>query len=822
MSIQNVNLLAKRLDENVYDGSIYKHNGKMKNPDGSQVVDTDRLITDPGTSLQTRVSDIPNTVTIKLENIYAYGFEVPMGAVNDVTTKYQGHTLTDNIYSIVNGADFVPMVAPAAYGFQRYGRTYFLPNDQTTASEKNAAINKFNSYFNEAKYKIEDNQSAALENLFATLTAIFPTRNSYVNRLQGLIMELWESAYSNGTTLTLSINKGDFSEHEIQWDTSINLKLNLLYVATADFLAETTDFFRIRLLRMVAMLNEPERIHSISISTPNHLLTLKKDEASTLASGVLQSSYILLGKDRVVQFLSELINDLMYSQCPIGLISSLFDDFCSYLDDVVTPLVQGHYPELCCAWMSASKTTLTEMSASDLENDNQYTISLKAGTGGKVIGSGKEYAGKPKLIEAVPNAGYAFDGWYSSDGKKALNLPNPYSYYVDSDLSVMAKFVKTSDTTNAYLEGCTALPAAGRITISVNNGELWSLPTIDTSKGSELLWGSSVMTKGIVLTYTAVYKNHAGNYWFLTEYNGKIGFIYSEDVTPKDSSTNIKSDFIDGKYPASIIDNSYTFFPGGTVKTNIGNIDYAGVFVKDKSTGKYVGQWKVAVHGDPFCTEYSFEKQFCAIDDVANGIKSLPIGNYTLQYVVRITTTTVSKGVNYAFVTSSKNVNCGSRDFIVSENVTPSTTGSVKLGSKTVSSDKVVVRATGTVSGGVANDVERIGIRIYDASGNLLKRFKMQPTYYSDARTTRNMVFTIGKGLEVDLPLKQNKTYTYEIYMTVKGFEFKSVGTFRTTSAPVTPSVDPDDPDVSGGGANSQYTVFSQKDPRWGGLKLPP
>lgn len=61
------------------------------------------------------------------ENIYAYCFECPRTVIGT-----DGGSNANNIFSIVNPIDFVPMLAPAVWGYTRYGTTKYLPSAETS------------------------------------------------------------------------------------------------------------------------------------------------------------------------------------------------------------------------------------------------------------------------------------------------------------------------------------------------------------------------------------------------------------------------------------------------------------------------------------------------------------------------------------------------------------------------------------------------------------------------------------------------------------------------------------------------------------------
>lgn len=65
-------------------------------------------------------------ITFNAKDLYAYCFATPMGTVEK--NPEQGY---ESIFNIINPDDPVPKVAPAGWGFGRYGRTYVLPSART-------------------------------------------------------------------------------------------------------------------------------------------------------------------------------------------------------------------------------------------------------------------------------------------------------------------------------------------------------------------------------------------------------------------------------------------------------------------------------------------------------------------------------------------------------------------------------------------------------------------------------------------------------------------------------------------------------------------
>lgn len=68
-----------------------------------------------------------------------------------------------------------------------------------------------------------------------------------------------------------------------------------------------------------------------------------------------------------------------------------------------------------------------------------YTIVLKAGTGGSVSGGGTYVKGNNITLIATPSSGYIFDGWYEN-GEMLYGVSNEYEITVDSNRTLEARF----------------------------------------------------------------------------------------------------------------------------------------------------------------------------------------------------------------------------------------------------------------------------------------------------------------------------------------------------------------------------------------------
>ncbi len=101
---------------------------------------------------------IRDDIALSKENIFAYCFETPAG-----TTDYnaQDPTLYGNIHNVINPNDIVPMLAPRALGFKRYGSDYYLPcaaKNSDYSVRKSAMLDQYYRLPSVSRYLVEDFQ----------------------------------------------------------------------------------------------------------------------------------------------------------------------------------------------------------------------------------------------------------------------------------------------------------------------------------------------------------------------------------------------------------------------------------------------------------------------------------------------------------------------------------------------------------------------------------------------------------------------------------------------------------------------------------------
>lgn len=108
---------------------------------------------------------LPSSVTLCFDDLYAYFFEPPQGAVVEDDLKNPRY---DNIWNILNYNDVVPLAAMSELGFGRYGRDFYLP--KATQSNYWEQREKMLEFYNQqesieqsGEYTVDDFQMKKLD-----------------------------------------------------------------------------------------------------------------------------------------------------------------------------------------------------------------------------------------------------------------------------------------------------------------------------------------------------------------------------------------------------------------------------------------------------------------------------------------------------------------------------------------------------------------------------------------------------------------------------------------------------------------------------------
>ena len=99
-----------------------------------------------------------------------------------------------------------------------------------------------------------------------------------------------------------------------------------------------------------------------------------------------------------------------------------------------------------------------------------HDITLIAGSGGNVSGSGTYVKGNDAILIATPLSGYIFDGWYEN-GELLYGVSNEYEITVDSNRTLEARFKENDlQITDVEIFGTLAAGETISFTVSATGG----------------------------------------------------------------------------------------------------------------------------------------------------------------------------------------------------------------------------------------------------------------------------------------------------------------------------------------------------------------
>ena len=177
---------------------------------------------------------LSDKVTYTKDDIYAYCFEAPAGRITHSTDEiFEKGENYSNIYNVLNLNDPVPFVAPRAFNFVRYGNDLFLPDIITDINYQNQInivkkkLKKLPNYKNVGDYKLDGFKDESIisfmnsESLYKNMTPylflnnfidllceILESKDTYVEKYQDLITEIFKMIYKSYSPKESIINIG--------------------------------------------------------------------------------------------------------------------------------------------------------------------------------------------------------------------------------------------------------------------------------------------------------------------------------------------------------------------------------------------------------------------------------------------------------------------------------------------------------------------------------------------------------------------------------------------------------------------------------------
>ena len=180
---------------------------------------------------------LPESVTLKKEDLYAYCFEAPQGVKREENSTYPKSEAFNNIYCIINYNDPVPKVAMSVFNYTRYGVDIVLSdyltnldhdtNLETIIKHYNSLDNavvygdyRINNFSMTSQFKIANNlislnnysywtQALFLESFITDLSLIgVENLNSYGVNLQEGLRDTFVTLYEKGSLMNSLVDLG--------------------------------------------------------------------------------------------------------------------------------------------------------------------------------------------------------------------------------------------------------------------------------------------------------------------------------------------------------------------------------------------------------------------------------------------------------------------------------------------------------------------------------------------------------------------------------------------------------------------------------------
>ncbi len=338
-------------------------------------------------------------ISMPRKNMYVYTFATPAG----VSPRYKSNK-DNNIFNIVAATDLVPRVAPAKWGYSRYGNTLVIPN-RISSNVNNRYWQMLGNSGSSSPAIISLNQPAILSNLVDAITYVVPDSMNYTyHNIQALLVkyagdgfgakpsdstedqqvEMWKQLVKNMTTAISAIKNPIGGTIKLGAKATLNIAASNveaiiddvrrahhpeLYFAWLEegYLKHASDFMKTEqtVIIPIEISGEPERNDGVTVGSAygDMNIYLKDKSGNVLASYV---GGVCKGSDGVEAELTDsgLVFDVQNGKdCTLSVVGK--DDGCfsfsayNYGENVLD-----------------SPSRIVDFTDFDLENGTSYTFTL--------------------------------------------------------------------------------------------------------------------------------------------------------------------------------------------------------------------------------------------------------------------------------------------------------------------------------------------------------------------------------------------------------------------------------------------------------------
>ena len=348
--------------------------------------------------------ELGDNVYYSAEDVYAYCFEVPA----NTTDPQVGDELYGNIFNIINPIDLVPRVAPAAWGFSRYGRNVYIPA-KGVDREYSTYISKVKSSY--AKY----------------CPGISPTQLQRQQEILNILVE----------KLRVWLVDREFYRQVLE-DELVGVLVDLAGNTGYDFFTvETADRLTTKLLAVLIL--EKEGFLERDVTNTGELPSL------VLETGVKKFTMDSFMKDTG-------LHKSIWSNIT-QMVDNVKDYYMDYLGALLEAVAFAHTAEFTMCWMEALENTGV------LENTMEYNSTKPAGTYAQLLVkyncpvsvTAKDAEGNVLAsIDVDGNVTVAEDGgldaYMDETGAKVFSVPHWMDVYFEATATADGHMTVTVET----------------------------------------------------------------------------------------------------------------------------------------------------------------------------------------------------------------------------------------------------------------------------------------------------------------------------------------------------------------------------------------
>ena len=410
---------------------------------------------------------------LSVDGIFAYCFECPRGIRSDDPEFYD---LDENIFSIVNPVDLVPMVAPAQWSFERWGTTLYLPAKETSSRLYAQTVGGMKEQYNQILTK------AGCDDPVEDYTGIKVGQVGFLRELTDTLtdhigsQQLYYAVYQEDISETLgACNDGELDLESV-FDALV-LALPDLVSKHPELVASLTEYAgglslahypELCLAWMDAIeaedLSTDARTRYVKINCPVDVIVYESngDLAATILDGEISGgtradAYIdtngqkilMLPMDR--EFSVELVatgdGAVSFQIEEYDMASGMSTRVVNYYD---IPIREGDQLDAVIGAQSdgSADYLVTDAQGNAVAPDSddsgdaigEYTLTVTADGSGTVTGGGVFLEGEYAIVTAEPGEGAQFLGWYN--GEKLVSADAEYRFRVEEDLTLVGRFAR--------------------------------------------------------------------------------------------------------------------------------------------------------------------------------------------------------------------------------------------------------------------------------------------------------------------------------------------------------------------------------------------